>query len=394
VLTGELIQHGLSDLGRTGDGTKIAYLTLTLSGYGLEDISLLCSYPHLQRLNLASNNLTDVSLRPLSGLPYLVHLNVSYNKLAAILDFQPPKNLLEVNYSHNEIEVMCDLSAHHSLQKLNLDCNHITEISGLQGLRCLSHLSLASNRIEQISNLNHLPLKYLNLSGNSIKVIENLEALTQLQVLDLSGNQVSSLRGLGGHSYLTDINMEENEVIDIREVVHLKDLPLLKNLNLSRNPIEALADYRPKVVFHLSSLIVLDNQRVTVEEKVASLNRFDPPSVVVAAQDHRVNITQSVHKPVRLRFSTLTRLEEPYPMLVLCGPPGSGKGHFSRLLVEEFPSFFGLGVSHTTRPQQFKESHGRDYYYIDESTFDRAAKSVSGVNYLGLYQPMSGSNTT
>jgi len=32
------------------------------------------------------------------------------------------------------------------------------------------------------------------------------------QVLDLSGNQVSSLRGLGGHSYLTDINMEENEV--------------------------------------------------------------------------------------------------------------------------------------------------------------------------------------
>jgi len=36
--------------------------------------------------------------------------------------------------------------------------------------------------------------------------------------------------------------------------------------------------------------------------QVASLNRFDPPSVVVAAQDHRVNITQSVHKPARLRF--------------------------------------------------------------------------------------------
>ena len=46
---------------------------------------------------------------------------------------------------------------------------------------------------------------------------------------------------------------------------------------------------------------------------------------------------------ILLSPSTLTRLEEPYPMLVLCGPPGSGKGHFSRLLVEEFPSFFGLG---------------------------------------------------
>ena len=36
--------------------------------------------------------------------------------------------------------------------------------------------------------------------------------------------------------------------------------------------------------------------------------------------------------------STLTRVEEPYPMLVLCGPPGSGKGYLTKLLVEEFPS--------------------------------------------------------
>ena len=41
--------------------------------------------------------------------------------------------------------------------------------------------------------------------------------------------------------------------------------------------------------------------------------------------------------------STLTQIEEPYPMLVLCGPPGSGKGYFCKLLVEEFPGFFGLG---------------------------------------------------
>ena len=41
--------------------------------------------------------------------------------------------------------------------------------------------------------------------------------------------------------------------------------------------------------------------------------------------------------------STLTRVDEPYPMLVLCGPPGSGKGHFAKVLVDEFPSFFGLG---------------------------------------------------
>ena len=45
-------------------------------------------------------------------------------------------------------------------------------------------------------------------------------------------------------------------------------------------------------------------------------------------------------------------------------------------------------VSHTTRPQQSKESHGRDYYYIDESTFDRATKSVRG-NSLCTFQLLS-----
>ena len=41
--------------------------------------------------------------------------------------------------------------------------------------------------------------------------------------------------------------------------------------------------------------------------------------------------------------STLTEVDEPYPMLVLCGPHGSGKGFYTQLLVEEFSSFFGLG---------------------------------------------------
>ena len=33
-----------------------------------------------------------------------------------------------------------------------------------------------------------------------------------LQVLDLSSNNISSLKGLEGHTYLTDINMEDNKV--------------------------------------------------------------------------------------------------------------------------------------------------------------------------------------
>ena len=95
-------------------------------------------------------------------------------------------------------------------------------------------------------------------------------------------------------------------------------------------------------------------------------------------------------------FSTLSQLDEPYPMLVLCGPACSGKEAYAQQLVEEFPSFFGLGfvrcgieemilidflivilrVSHTTRPQGADESHGRDYYFINDTTFKRAVDAV------------------
>jgi Leucine-rich repeat (LRR) protein/guanylate kinase len=374
ILTQQLLERGFSELGTTGDGTGVAFLSLTLTEHGLADINLISSFCHLQKLDLSSNRLTELSA--LSPLSHLTHLNVSDNKLRSVLDFTPPKNLLEVNYSHNEIEEIADLSPHHSLQTLILDGNHITEISGLGSLHRLSHLSLSGNRIETISNLDSLSLKYLKLSCNNIKEIENLETLVDLTVIDLSGNQISRLGGLEGHTCLMELYLQENVVVEREELQHLKELKSLRTLSLAHNPIDTLPGYRLYAVFHLPWLTNLDQHPVRIEEKVSAVNRFCPPPEVVAAQDHRNNTTLAVqNKPATLRFSTLTRLDEPYPMLVLCGPPGSGGGYFVRLLVEEFPSFFGLGVSHTTQPQEPRQSHGRDYYFIDDGTFDRALKS-------------------
>ena len=47
---------------------------------------------HLKLEQLALFLCPDVSV--LSNLPYLIFLDLSYNKLTAILNFQPPKNLL------------------------------------------------------------------------------------------------------------------------------------------------------------------------------------------------------------------------------------------------------------------------------------------------------------
>ena len=66
---------------------------------------------------------------------------------------------------------------------------------------------------------------------------------------------------------------------------------------------------------------------------------------VTCSLDHSLSLSLSPSLPPSLPpfISTLTHIDEPYPMLVLCGPPGSAKGMYSQSLVEEFPSFFGLG---------------------------------------------------
>uniref|UniRef100_A0A8C5K9B4 Leucine-rich repeat domain-containing protein n=2 Tax=Jaculus jaculus TaxID=51337 RepID=A0A8C5K9B4_JACJA len=59
--------------------------------HDLIDISILCEYVHLQKLNLSANKIEDLSC--VSCMPYLLELNASQNKLTTFFNFMPPKNL-------------------------------------------------------------------------------------------------------------------------------------------------------------------------------------------------------------------------------------------------------------------------------------------------------------
>jgi guanylate kinase len=57
-------------------------------------------------------------------------------------------------------------------------------------------------------------------------------------------------------------------------------------------------------------------------------------------------------------------------MLVLSSPSGAGKTTITRQLIASDPSL-SLSVSVTTRPPRQGETEGIDYYFIDQSRFDR-----------------------
>ncbi|NXX95258.1 LRGUK protein, partial [Centropus bengalensis] len=261
--------------------------------------------------------------------------------------------------------------------------NNIQEIRGLEKCRSLTHLSLSHNRLIAISGLVNLPIKILNLSSNQIQKITGLDSLKTLQKLDLSHNKITSLQGLEDHDLLEMINLEDNQISELREVEWIGDLPLLRFLNLLENPMQDQTDYWLFVVFKLLQLTELDLKMIPVEEKVAAVNKYDPPLEVLAARDHMTLVSNSLRHPQRILDSTLPSLDAPYPMLVLTGPLACGKRELTHRICRQFNNFFRYGPCHATRAAYFGEENRLDYYFISQGTFD---KMVNTGKFIATYK--------
>ncbi|GFR95894.1 leucine-rich repeat and guanylate kinase domain-containing protein [Elysia marginata] len=316
VLDEETIARGLSNLGRSATGDYQVYLDVTIPGFSLTDIGLLVEYEHIQKVEIPYNDISDLS--PLGKLKYLLILDASHNNIETLLDFEPPKNLQVVNLSYNKIKEMKDLSAHKSLRKLVLDIMTI-------------HWTLAA-------------------SDRRYKLVH---------------------RTLTASSLCYRV---KQKVIDIVEINHIKEAKHLRDLNLLRNPIQELPDYRLSILFRIRRLTSLDRRLVKENEKVAAVNMFDPPMEVVAARDHIMHVVYSFLQPSRVWDSTLPNIETPYPMLVLVGPQGSGKKDLAMKLVDEFGDYFGYGTSHSTRRARPDEVAGKDYYFVSLEKFEMDIK--------------------
>ncbi|XP_051746728.1 leucine-rich repeat and guanylate kinase domain-containing protein isoform X2 [Ctenopharyngodon idella] len=389
-LTEDDVFKYLSNLGQSATGLQHTYLCLSVPGRDLKNVSILCNYIYLQKLELPYNKIKDLSC--VSHMPHLIILDASHNHLTDFFGFQPPKNLKEVNFSHNQIAVMKDLSAYSSLSKLILDYNLFNAIRGLEKCKRLSHLSLAHNNISRIRGLDHLPLRELCLRGNVIHKIENLQTLRNLQVLDLSCNRIQSLSGLQNLHLLGTVNLENNLISEIKEAAHLHDLILLREMNLLRNPVQNQDDYRLAVIFLLQHLILLDQHTVTAEEKVSAVNKYDPPMEVIAARDHMTHLMYQLMQPQVIFDSTLPSLDAPYPMLVLTGPQACGKRELAHKLCQEFSDYFAYGACHTTRGPYYGEEDGSDYHFVTEEEFQnmiQMGQFVQTMQYGGHWYGLS-----
>jgi Leucine-rich repeat (LRR) protein len=211
----------------------------------------------LKRLNVSGNYsaLNDktggsaMSLKPLSNLILLQHLEVEGN---GVTDISPLSSLVNMEY-------------------LNIRSNAITELGGLSQMKMLRELQAGKNKIVDASALgNCTMLEIIGLESNSFYVQDDLgeysfvglgdisfaETLVELKNINVSSNLVSSLAPLANAENIVSINAMSNHIADIEclrgslvsqlllesnfitTFAAIESMPNLTELGFYGNPIE------------------------------------------------------------------------------------------------------------------------------------------------------------
>lgn len=111
-------------------------------------------------------------------------------------------------------------------------------------------------------------IKNLNLWGNDLDNISIIKDMPNIEICSLSLNKIFSLKDFSSCKKLSELYLRKNLVTDLQEIKHLTLCPNLKVLWLWDNPIADHPLYRAYIVKMLPTLIKLDNENVSPEEKV------------------------------------------------------------------------------------------------------------------------------
>ncbi len=165
---------------------------LELAEKRLESLHCLGEFcGQLVSLDVSKNN-----IRNLSGIPSSIrHLKMPHNQLSSLTAWNHLMNLQFVDVSNN---CLTSLSAFKNLVHLReprVDNNQLTSLEGIKYHDGLQGLYARDNLIEDVDfHGAHLSqLGELDLRGNKIHSIHNLEQLPSLSALNLDGNRLSAL---------------------------------------------------------------------------------------------------------------------------------------------------------------------------------------------------------
>uniref|UniRef100_A0A4W3GU67 Leucine rich repeat containing 9 n=1 Tax=Callorhinchus milii TaxID=7868 RepID=A0A4W3GU67_CALMI len=279
--------HGNSLSKLKGISKLINLQKLTVSFNELVHLDDLSHLVHLEYVDVSHNHL--VSLDGFKGMEKLKYLDLSWNQLTSLKEEigilrKHSSGLVSLNLKHNPwqkvfftsiIIILVLLLINSRTDKvqpryLNLmSCAQmLTKFSKCKPnpsleqnsswLAKISTVNLDGQNISRITNLERLVnLRWASFNSNIIRKIEGLDRCLHLEELSLENNCITKLEGISKLGMLTRLNLGNNQLSNLEDS-GLDRLPYLHHLSMENNQICSLRCFRK--VNSIIELYLANNQ--------------------------------------------------------------------------------------------------------------------------------------
>lgn len=256
------------DPGQFGYLIDLEYIDL--SGNRFNDIPILSQNKRLKIVHLEENPIRNFSCAYMSGMSsvsvYLSWKNVltftgdygCYEKRMYVVASSKYDGIVAT--ANGNFKLLCNDQSFMSLNHFSAGSNSFKNVAEL--LKCFNdvqYIDLSSNRIGQFNPTTAFKkfyfLERLNLSNTLLHQFDanDLQSPSQLKSLDLSHNQLKGVHSISLLSYLSELNLEANQLQNTPEIV--QHLPAtVKKLNLSGNFVGKLNGIMFKRLIALQTL--------------------------------------------------------------------------------------------------------------------------------------------
>ncbi|KAL2107722.1 hypothetical protein VUR80DRAFT_4838 [Thermomyces stellatus] len=223
------------------DGVPSGVRQLKVCGNMLSELTAWDHLVNLQYVDVSNND-----VRSLSALRNLVHLRsirADNNLLTSLDGIDELDGLLSLRARNNEIEELdFEGSGLQRLSELDLGGNRISAVRNIEELSSLSTLKLQRNRLETFGcERSFEALRYLDLSDNSLDTLD-LSHMPKLRLLHADRNNLTTLSGLSHARHLDSLSLREQRghtPLDVALV--LSTAYEVRKLFLSGNYVDAFA---------------------------------------------------------------------------------------------------------------------------------------------------------
>ncbi|CZS92825.1 related to CYR1 Adenylate cyclase [Rhynchosporium agropyri] len=217
-------------------------------------------WEHIKELSLRDKRLTNLhklnefceelvqldvshnSIRQLDGVPATTrNLRISHNCLTDLAAWNHLYNLQYIDVSNNDLESLSAFKSLVHLRGIRADNNKITSLEGVKQLDGLLSLRLRGNDVAYVDfeSTGLQRLSELDLKGNKVNIVRNIQELQSLSALDLEGNLLTTFSTSDGKSMSTlkYLKLSDNKLATIDVGMY----PNLRLLYVDRNCLRTVS---------------------------------------------------------------------------------------------------------------------------------------------------------